>query len=266
MPPIDFQTYWGIFPLGIAISTLAMLTGIDGAAFWGPALLLLYGVDPAVAVACGIFIEVFGFGSGVYGYARRGKILFRYALPFLVVAVPFGLAGAYISKTLSPTAIAAAIGIGCLFLAYRNFERARLSIQETAPDSLHIENKSAGYLLSGIGGFFTGVIGFGLGETNNYYLLIKNRFPATYATGTTVFMIALTAFAASLFNVFYFKQAAQLDLTRIYSIVVFAVPAVLIGGQLGVRLAHIICRPVLHYVLVAVFILMAVMSFTRTFR
>ena len=263
MPFIDIQTYWGIFPLGLAIASLAMLTGVDGAAFWGPVLLLVYKVDPAVAVACGIFIEVFGFGSGVYGYAVRGKIIFRDAVPFLFIAIPLGLAGAYAVKTLPPALMTGAMGIGCLFLAFRNAGRARLFIPERAETDLCLEEKPLGFLLAGVGGFSTGAVGFGLGHTNNYYLLIKNRFPVAYASGTTVFMIAVTAFATSVFNIIYFWQGAGVDLTAIYSIIVLAVPAVIIGGQIGVRLAHVTRRSVLHYVLTAVFTFMTVMSFAQ---
>lgn len=266
MPIIDIQTYWGIFPIGVGIASLAMLTGVDGAAFWGPVLLLAYNVDPAVAVACGIFIEVFGFGSGVYGYAVRGKIIFRDAVPLLFIAVPLGIAGASIAKALPAAAITGAVATGCLYLAFRNAGRARLLIPERAETDLHLEQKPLGYLLTGIGGFFTGAIGFGLGETNNYYMLIKNRFPVAYASGTTVFMIAVTAFVTSLFNIVYFRQEAGLDFAELYSIVVFAVPGVIIGGQIGVRLAHITRRNVLHYILTAVFTFMAVMAFAKALR
>jgi hypothetical protein len=263
MPPIDFQTYWSLFPAGIVIASVAMCTGIDGAAFWGPVLLLGYGVDPAVAVASGIFIEIFGFSSGVYGYARSGKILFRHALPLLLFAVPFGLVGAYISKRVSPGAITAAVGAGCLFLAFRNIKRARYALTEQPAEDLRLIQKPAGYLLSGIGGFFTGAIGFGLGETNNYYLLMKNRFPVTYSSGTTVFMIAVTALTTSAFNILYFGQSSPAKFSALYSIVPLTVPAVIIGGQLGVRLAHIIRRPVLHYFLSVVFTLMALLSIVK---
>lgn len=73
----DYQNFWPIFPIGLAIATTAMATGIDGAIFWSPVLLFGFGLPPEIAIACGIFIEVFGFGSGVYGYALKKVILYK---------------------------------------------------------------------------------------------------------------------------------------------------------------------------------------------
>jgi hypothetical protein len=88
---IDFQTYWCVFFFGLAISITAMSTGIDGAIFWAPVLLIVYKVEPSVAIACAICIEIFGFGSGIYGYARRGKIQYKAALYLLKFTIPVGI-------------------------------------------------------------------------------------------------------------------------------------------------------------------------------
>jgi uncharacterized membrane protein YfcA len=87
----DYQTFWLIFPVGLFIATIAIATGIDGAIFWTPVLLFGFGISPEIAIACGIFIEVFGFGSGVYGYALKKKILYKEIMSLLFFAVTFGL-------------------------------------------------------------------------------------------------------------------------------------------------------------------------------
>jgi uncharacterized membrane protein YfcA len=263
MMQIHLQAYWGVFPVGIVIASIAMSTGIDGAAFWAPVLLLVFKVPPTVAVACGIFIEIFGFGSGVYGYVRKKKIIFRVAIPLLLFAIPFGLLGSYTSKILPGEIVTALMGAGCIFLAFRNVQRARQKVSERSIEDLHLVKGLLGYLLSSIGGFFTGAIGFGIGETNAYYLLVKNRYPITYSSGTTVFMIAVTALTTSIFNMLFYRQSIPSDLSILFNVVLFAVPAVIIGGQIGVRLAHRAQRPNFHYFLSAVFTIMAVLSIIR---
>jgi uncharacterized membrane protein YfcA len=263
MPLLNYEAYWGLFPLGIAIATMAMATGIDGAAFWAPVLLLWYEVDPPVAIACGIFIEVFGFTSGVYGYAKRGSILFREALPLLGCAVLFGLIGAYVSKVVPARLLLGAVGAGSLFLSYRNIRKIKRGDHEQRSEALHLKQKGVGCLLSGIGGFFTGTIGFGIGQTNNYYLLVRNRLSVPYASGTTVFMIAVTACVTSVFNFFYYEENKSVDVQQIYNIVFFAVPAAVIGAQAGVRLAHKIKGVLFYYGVAVIFFVIALLSFYR---
>ncbi|MBF0558363.1 MAG: sulfite exporter TauE/SafE family protein [Nitrospirae bacterium] len=266
MLPINFESYWGIFPLGIIIATVAMCAGIDGAAFWGPVLLLGFDVQPTVAVACGIFVELFGFSSGVYGYARRKNIVFKIAVPLLLFAIPFSLLGSYVSKMLNPKILTVCMGAGCIFLAVRNIQRAWHIISERTTADLHIGARLPGYFLSSIGGFFTGAIGFGIGETNAYYLLVKNRFPIAYSSGTTVFTIAVTALITSAFNILFYRQSIPADITTLFNVVLFAVPAVIIGGQIGVRLAHIVSRPFFHYSLSGIFFIIAALSIVRAVK
>ncbi len=263
---IDIATYWGVFLFGLAISATAMSTGIDGAVFWAPVLLLVYKVDPAVAIACAIAIEVFGFGSGVYGYAKKKKILYKQGLFFLIFAIPLGIFGAYVSKIVSANLLISLIGISCVVLTVVNWRRAKFDKAEKDSKNLQLKQKGIGGLVNGIGGFFTGIIGIGIGEANHYYLLIKNRYPIAYASGTSVFTIAITAFICTVFNMVYFKTSADaFNWMQIVSILVFAIPSVMIGARFGVLLAHKIQRKAFNYFLVSVFAFMAVISFYRVY-
>jgi uncharacterized membrane protein YfcA len=122
-----------------------------------------------------------------------------------------------------------------------------------------------GLFLSAVGGFFTGIIGVGIGEINHYYIMMKNRYPVSYASGTTVYMIAITAFLASIFNFFYFKEAEHFDFIQIFNIIFFAVPGVLIGSRLGVIVAHRVERKHFNYAIAVIFIVIALVSFYRVF-
>lgn len=266
MLPFDIQSYWEIFPIGICIASVAVCTGIDGAAFWGPVLLLGYKVEPSVAVACGIFIQMFGFGSGVYGYAKRKAIVFSVARPLIFFTVPFSLLGAYVSKILPNEILTACMGAGCFLLALRNFQEARHGPPDQLSVGLPLKHRPLGYFLNSMGGFFTGALGFGIGEINNYFLLLKNRYPIAYSSGTTVFIVAVTAAATSVFNIFFYRHSAPADITTFSNVVVFAVPAVIIGGQIGVRLAHNARRRGLHALLAFAFMLIAVLSIMKTLK
>ncbi len=239
---------------------------MDGAIFWAPVLLLVYKVEPSVAISCAIFIELFGFGSGVYGYSKRKKIRYKQAAFLLMFTIPLGVLGAYVSKILPSDALIVIISMVCIALAYMNYSNGKKKIKTRGSKDAKLENKKLGGISSTIGGFFAGAIGVGIGESNNYYLLIKNKYPVTFAAGTTVFMVAVTDVFISLFNFLYFKKfSGGFDFVEVASILVFAIPAVMIGARVGVVVAHKLKRQHFNHVLASVFSIMALISLTRAY-
>ena len=63
--------YWFMLPVATVIATIAMASGIGGATFFTPFLILALKLPPEVAIGTGLITEVFGFASGVYAYARK---------------------------------------------------------------------------------------------------------------------------------------------------------------------------------------------------
>jgi uncharacterized protein len=74
---MDWAVYWFMLPVSIGIATIAMSSGISGAALLSPVLIIgfpLLGVPklaPASAIGLSLFTEFSGFSSGVVGYVRR---------------------------------------------------------------------------------------------------------------------------------------------------------------------------------------------------
>ena len=58
--------YAYLFPVSIAIATLAMASGVGGAVFFAPIFLFVLKLDPMVAVGTALLTELFGFSSGFY--------------------------------------------------------------------------------------------------------------------------------------------------------------------------------------------------------
>ena len=167
------------------------------------------------------------------------------------------------SKMLPENLLILLISLSCVFLIVVNLRRAKSHVDVRDVNDLELENKKLGGILSVIGGFFMGAIGVGVGETNHYYLLMRNKYPTTYAVGTSVFMIALSALFCSVFNLIYFASSSSFDAIAIASILVFAVPGVILGARIGVRLAHAVERQHFNYMLTGVFSFMAIISMYR---
>ncbi len=86
----DWTIYWFMFPVAICVATIAMLSGIGGAALFTPIFMIIFPIlgpeyafeSIAVAIGVALLTETFGFSSGFVGYYYKHLIDFSTALPF----------------------------------------------------------------------------------------------------------------------------------------------------------------------------------------
>ena len=78
-----------------------------------------------------------------------------------------------------------------------------------------------------------GLISTGLGEANSYSLVKRCRIPSRVAIAVSVTTVAVTALAASVTHLIDFLATPDANGALILSIVIFTIPGVIIGGQLG---------------------------------
>ncbi len=107
---------------------------------------------------------------------------------------------------------------------------------------------------------FVGMISTGLGELNGYYLMQRCRVPSNVAVATSVFVVAVTALAAATGHLVQFVQIGGEALNTVLSLVIFTVPGVIVGGQLGASVAASIPQPVLERALGVLFLLIAALT------
>jgi len=118
-------------------------------------------------------------------------------------------------------------------------------------------NKAEGGILGGIGALFIGMISTGLGEMNGYFLLQRCKVPSRVSIATSVFIVSITALVASISHFVGFLSAGPDTLSLVYSIVIFTIPGVIIGGQIGPLLASRIPQRTLEVGLAVLFILVS---------
>ena len=251
--------FWYMLPIGIVIATIAMASGVGGATFFSPLFILGLGLSPELAVGSGLVVEVFGFSSGVYAYVRRQLIDYRVGGMLLSATVPAAIAGVVIAHFADADILKLILGMG-LFAVAISFLRAPDEETEAALDEMAHEdsdeaetclvtadeeeicytvcNKTEGRLISGIGGLFVGMVSSGLGELNGYFLLQRCRVPSSVSVATSVFVVAITALVASAGHVFQVAQGGLTGLTTMGNLLLFTVPGVVIGAQLGPELAE----------------------------
>ncbi len=275
--------FWYMLPVSILVATIAMASGIGGATFFSPIFMLALGLSPEVAIGTGLITEVFGFASGVYAYANKRLIDYRLGMNLLLITIPMALAGTWISGHIDPVYLKIILGVG-LFVVALSFLRAPeqkdiarmdtaiekeyggdkaktcLSTTDNEKICYTVCNKNEGGLIAGVGGLFVGMISTGLGELNSYFLLQRCRVPSKVSVATSVFIVALTALSAATGHFIQFTRAGEEVLNIVFSIIIFTVPGVVIGAQLGSSVASRISQHFLERSLGLLFIFVAFLT------
>jgi len=275
--------YWYMFPIAILIATIAMASGVGGATFFAPILLLGLKLPPEIAIGVGLITEVFGFTSGLIAYVRRQLVDYQLARGMLVFSIPLAVAGVVASRYVEPDILKAILGMGLMAVAFsllrapgpseislldKEIEEAHsVKTPETCITSVTGEKfcytaceKTLGMLVASIGGFFMGMISTGLGELNSYFLLQRCRVPSKVAVATSVFAVAFTSLAAAIGHLMQFLSAGGNTMQIVMSLVIFTAPGVVIGGQLGPLLATRISQHALEKLLGILFVIVSLLT------
>lgn len=279
---MTFQ-YWYVFPISILFATTAMASGVEGATFFAPLFILALKLPPDVAIGAALTTEVFGFASGLFAYSRKKLIDYRLGLTLLLVTVPLALIGAWASGHVQPVYLKVILGVGLFVVALsflrqhekKDIDRLDKAIQaeyggENAQTVLvtadgeeiryTVCNRAEGMILCGIGATFMGMVSTGLGEMNGYFLLQRCRVPSKVSVATSVFVVAISALTASAGHFVRFAQMGSDTLATVFSICLFTVPGVILGGQIGSRVASKIPQRTLEIGLAILFIIVAALT------
>ena len=265
----DWTLYWFMFPVAICVATSAMLSGIGGAAIFAPIFMIIFPLlgpeyplqSIAAAIGVALLTEVFGFSSGFVGYYRKGLIDFRSAIPFIKVGVPIGIIGAVLLGVLSQyeEVLRGSYALLMLILSYiiikhhephgaepKTKNEVDKSVRKTnsrvinAKDGtkyeflIPVQGKKGG-AATGLGAFLTGLLGVGIGEVVMPQLVKRNNVPIPVAAATSVFIVIVVVASASFTQIS--SLIAEGGMAAVpWNVVVYTIPAVIIGGQIGPRL------------------------------
>jgi len=267
----DWTIYWFMFPVAMCVATTAMLSGIGGAAMFAPIFMIIFPIlgpeyslqSIAAAIGVALLTEVFGFSSGFVGYYRKRLIDFKSAIPFIIVGVPIGIVGAILLGTLGKheEVLRGSYALLMLVLSYiiiKHHEPKTVDHESKTPISgndgfgvggpmrtiqdrdgrvynYRVPHQGKGALATGIGGFLTGLLGVGIGEVVMPQLVKRNQVPIPVAAATSVFVVIVVVASASFTQITTLISQGGLNAVP-WNIVIYTIPAVIIGGQIGPRL------------------------------
>jgi uncharacterized membrane protein YfcA len=131
---------WYLLPVSILIATIAMTTGIGGAVFFSPLFIVVLKLEPSVAVGTALMTELFGFGSGVSAYWRRGLIDFRLGYSLLMFSAPAAILGSLGADLLPADVLKGIFAAGIIFIGSQIYisyrpEEAEESDEQIAEES-----------------------------------------------------------------------------------------------------------------------------------
>jgi uncharacterized protein len=220
---------WTALPAGLVIATLATLVGFGGGILWMPYLILVARLDPAQAVVTSLMIQVAGMGSGSVAVIRTGKADLRLAL-WLSLSAFLGVpVGVWLSRLVSADSIVFLLGIFSLAVALvfvytqEDFDNSlvdRVSLRQTAPY----------FGLATLFSILTGLLSMGVGDFLVPILRNRLRLNMEAAMASCLIVMAMNAALAAILHMAIGEMYAT-------GVVLWAIPGVVLGGQLGPRLA-----------------------------
>ena len=121
---MDRTVYWFMLPVCILVASVAMFSGISGAALLTPTFLIgfpLFGVPrltTLAAIATSLFLESSGFGTGLYRYLKMCLVDVKTARSMILITVPLGALGSIVALFVPVLILKIGYGVAMLGLAY----------------------------------------------------------------------------------------------------------------------------------------------------
>ena len=275
--------FWYLLPVAILIATIAMSSGIGGAVFFSPLFIMALKLDPQIAIGSALITELFGFSSGLLAYLKARLIDFKLALNILMFSVPAAIIGTLYADVFPDIVLKSIFATGLLFIGIQLFtswrkeerEKQERSHEKEFEESYESElvdrsgrvfrytvcNKNMGRFFAAIGGAFIGMISVGLAELQEYQLVARCKVPTPVAVATSVFVVVITVLVASLGHFFEFAKEGGEVLGQVTNIVIFTIPGVIIGGQIGPKLQKVIPEDIMKIAISIAFVIIGIFMF-----
>lgn len=236
----------------------------------------MVGLPPAQAIGAGLMTELFGTGFGSYNYVRQRVVDFETVRYLLMASIPAGIAGAFLANQIEPGILRIIFGVVLALLAvivlYHSTQRgkpptshlleqaAKTTVIQARDGNIYsyrVCNRYIGVPLAGIGAFLTGLMSAGLPEVTTTQLMLRCHIPPRVAVATAIFVLTITVFFAAGVHALAAQPA--------WHVVVWSIPGVIIGAQIGPRLSGKVPSYIAERILGVIFLLVGALVVTLRF-
>lgn len=269
--------FWLLALIGFIIGCYGTIVGIGGGPIILPILVFFYGWENEFLVATSLFIVLLNAASGCSGYAWQKRIDYKGGLKYTLAAMPGALISSFTHHLVNLSFFNVIFGIFLVLLAgYTIFSVGRVDKSAAEKRQYRQEAIAGGYRrvkfvdrfgvkydfysndklgisLNLMLGFFCGFLGIGGGVFQVPILIFLLLYPTHIATATSHFVTLLTCAIALLPHVFLGNV--------MYAQALWMGVGVIIGAQLGARIARKLNTKVTLYLFVIILIVLAVKLF-----
>jgi len=229
---------WQFVLAGLLIGTLVGLTGMGGGSLMTPVLVIIFGVNPSVAIGTDIAHGAIFKTVGAVQHRRMGNVRAQLAGWMLVGSAPMSLLGVWVSKQITNRygdgvesvmgqVLGGALLFGCAGLLAKTFVKAK-EMEDEEGYSLSRRDKVAAILIGLFGGFIVGLTSVGSGVFFGLTLLVVFPLKAHKVVGTDIFHAAALLYVAG----FGHWLAGDIDWSIVGWLLLGSIPGVLLGGRL----------------------------------
>lgn len=233
---------WIAFPTGILISTVASAIGIGGGVLWMPFLLIVLNIRPDNAVLTSLMIQTAGMGSGSIAFFLQKRIDYRLALLFLLVALPGIFSGAYLLSKLKSSHMEMILGILVMTTAFL-FVSSNQKYDDIGRKKAEIKTAVRYSWVTVLASVITGMLSISMSEWLIPLMRSKLCLRMSSAIATCIFIAFGTCIIGSSMHMFLGGKASLFA-------VMWGVPGVIIGGQIGPRITRRINERILKEVFI----------------
>jgi uncharacterized protein len=229
---------WEFTLTGLLIGTLVGMTGMGGGSLMTPVLVILFGVNPTVAIGTDIAHGAIFKTVGAVQHRRMGNVRAQLAGWMLLGSAPMSLVGVWLANWLNDRygddlesvmaqVLGAALLFGCAGLVAKTFIKAK-ELEEDEGFTLSVRDKIAAFVIGFFGGFIVGLTSVGSGVFFGLTLLVLFPLRAHKVVGTDIFHAAALLYVAGAGH----WIAGNVDMSIVGWLLLGSIPGVLLGGHL----------------------------------
>jgi uncharacterized protein len=216
------------FPAGVLIASASTSVGIGGGILWMPFFLIILKIDPETAVMTSLVIQAVGMGSGSIAYLRTQKVDCSLAAILLLSTIPGIAVGVYAGTLFETGHLTLLLGLITLITAFL-FVSTSHGYEDLGLEKLELRKAKPYLPFVTMMAVASGMLSVSIGEWLVPLMRSKWSVKMSTSVATSIFVIFGTCIVGTLFHFF---AGHQVNL----SVMSWAIPGVLFGGQIGPRI------------------------------
>ncbi len=203
---------FGSFATGV----VGALTGLGGGIILVPMLVLIFHIHMRYAAGASLIAVIATSSGAAAAFLSEGYTNLRVGMFLQLTSIGGGIAGAFMLTLVPVPALMTVFGLVLLYSGYLSFRRkegaeegrpsdplaVRLRMEGSYPaaggwESYKVYRVVPSFLLMGVAGIISGLLGIGAGAVNVLAMDQVMRLPYKVSTSTSNFMIGITAAASA---------------------------------------------------------------------